>query len=207
MIVAVIVFFKHCRMWEVAKKRDKPATPHRCTKNISNAKSKERDGAVEHCKAIYMRDESNVRAYIKQIVTDDYSTTRANLRHSIKAVLDDRVGDGGWTKSEHWPCVDADPDKKFLPDNGLMPLWVPQVLLYLCDISHRVKCIGSTCYDIKKGKDPRPIPQPPVIAVLDDEEEDTEDGSPSAKATTQKTKKKAATKPKRPPKKPWNELT
>jgi hypothetical protein len=127
-------------------------------------------------RTIFSRAGDRVRAYIRQIVTDDDSTTRANLRHSIKAVLNDQFGEGGWTKGEHWPRVDHDdPKSKFVADNGLMPLWVPAVLLYLCDISHRVKVIGSMCYDIKKGKDPRP---PPVIAVSDDEDEQEEDGQP-----------------------------
>ena len=153
-------------------------------------------GAVEHCKSIFSRPGDSVRAYIRQIVTDDDdSTTRANLRHSLKDVFDAQYGDGGWTKSDVWPRVDNDPKKIFVKDNGLMPLWVPEVLLYLCDISHRVKVIGSMCYDIKKGKEPSP---PPVIAVLDDKD-DSEDGSPRANATPKNTKKKAASKHKRPP--------
>ena len=143
LIIAVAVFSKHCRMCEVAKKRNKQPKAHRCSKNfpMESAKSMEGIGTVEHCKSTFSRQGPKTRAYIRQIVTDDDSTTRANLRHSIKAVLDDNYGDGGWQKKDHWPRVDNVPDKPYVKDNGLMPLWVPQVLLYLCDISHRVKVI------------------------------------------------------------------
>jgi hypothetical protein len=114
--------------------------------------------------------------------------------------LDDKYGDGGWRKADHWPRVDNDPKSKFVADNGLMPLWVPAVLLYLCDISHRVKVIGSMCYDIKKGKDPRP---PPVIAVSDDED----DGEEEAAGQSQPKKKKKKAVSTQPKKKPWKDLT
>ena len=157
MIIALVVFSKHCRMCEVAKKKNKEPKEHRCAQNFpmeKSSKSMEGIGSVEHCKAIFSRAGNKVRGYIRTIVTDDDSTTRANLRHSLKEELDAKYGDGGWQKTDHWPRVDNDPKKAFVKDNGLMPLWAPAVLHYLCDISHRVKVIGSMCYDIKQGKDP-----------------------------------------------------
>ena len=85
-----------------------------------------------------------------------------------------------------------------MADNGLMPLWVPAVLLYLCDISCRVKVIGSMCYDNKKGKDPRPTP---VIAVSDDEDDGKQEQDGQSKP---KKKKKPIAQPK---KKPWKDCT
>jgi hypothetical protein len=71
-----------------------------------------------------------------------------------------------------------------------MPLEVPQVLDYLCDISHRVKCIGSMCYEIKSGKDPRPLHSITKVVLQ-------ADGS----------SKTITTKQKWPPRKPWKDLT
>jgi hypothetical protein len=148
-------------------------------------------GAVEHCKNVFGRAGTRCRAYIRQIVTDDDSSTRANLRHSIKATLDEHFGEEGWTKGEHWPRVNPqDPKSSFVPDPGLMPLEVPQVILYLCDISNRVKCIESACYDIKNRKDPRPHPR--VTEVVEAED--------STRITITK-------ETKRPPKKPWKDCT
>jgi hypothetical protein len=175
LIIALVVFSKHCRMCEVAKKKEQRATKeHRCPRTFPwrRVPSPWRELVLwSTARMSSVEPGAKCRAYIRQIVTDDDSTTRANLRHSIKgSVWMTKYGDGGWIKGDHWPRVDPDDPKSKLCDNGLMPLWVPQVLLYLCDISHRVKVIGSMCYDIKKGKDPRP---PPVIAVLDDEDEMT----------------------------------
>ena len=94
----------------------------------------------------------SVQAYIKNVVTDDDSTTRANLRHSIKDRLNMKYGKDLWKKSEVWPKVDG----KDIPDKGLLPLDIPEISQYYCDISHRCKVIGGAMYKIKSGFDPRP---------------------------------------------------
>lgn len=90
-IISLVVFSKNCRTHELAEKKGLEPKPHRCARNfpmLNSAKSMEGRGALEHCASIYNRVSSNVKAFVKQIVTDDNSTTRANLLHSIKAKLD-----------------------------------------------------------------------------------------------------------------------
>ena len=75
----------------------------------------------------------------------------------MSLTLDRDYGVGKWTKA-NWPkrgITDA-------PDNGLMPLDIPEVLSYLCDVSHRVKVIGNMCYKLLKGFDPRPTKAPKI---------------------------------------------
>jgi hypothetical protein len=104
--MAVIVFSKHCRMCEASSKKNKPVKNQRCPKNFDmkkSTKSMEGIGSIEHCKNVFSRLGNGCRAYIRQIVTDDDSTTRANLRHGIKDRLDAQYGDGGWIKAKTGP--------------------------------------------------------------------------------------------------------
>jgi hypothetical protein len=174
-------------MHEVAEKRGTVPKEYRCPKNFpmeKSAKSMEGIGAVEHCKTIFKRSNDTARAYIRRIVTDDDSSTRSNLRWPISIALDKQYSKGQWNRKDHWPINPAT-DKPYTAaaNNGLMPEWVPQVLLYLCDLSHRVKCIGSICYKIKAGHDPRPTPEETVV-VIDNDGED--DGKHQAMSYTQK---------------------
>ena len=85
-----------------------------------------------------------------------------------------------------------------MKDNGLMPLSVPPAVLYLCDISHRVKCIDSMLYGIKQGKVPRPHPpvEVPVITIEDNDQDQEQTKT-----------KKPMPQPTKPAKIPWNSLT
>ena len=104
MIIAVIVFSKHCRMNEVAEKKGAQPKEHRCPRNFpmeKSAKSMEGIGAVLNCRSIFESIGNSVRACIRRIVTDDDSTSRANLRHSLKDELGTKFGAGAWRKADH----------------------------------------------------------------------------------------------------------
>jgi hypothetical protein len=67
LIMALVVFSKHCRMCEVAKRNNKEPKNHRCPKNFAmekSAKSMEGIGSVEHCKTVFSRVGQSCRAYI-----------------------------------------------------------------------------------------------------------------------------------------------
>jgi len=92
-IVSLQCFSKHCRHCEEAKKKgiDEPKT-HRCPRNFDaarSAKSMEAQGAIQHCTFVAG---SQSGAYVAGVVTDDDSTTRSNLRHSLKDVFNHRHG-------------------------------------------------------------------------------------------------------------------
>ena len=157
-ILSLVVYSKHCQTCKNAKKINSPAKKHRCSKNFptsKSAKSMEGIGAVQHCVNIFNNELTKCQAYINCVVTDNGSTTRANLHHSIKAKLDEQFGLGNWNKTETWPKING----KDLPDKGLLPLYVPEVCNFKCYISHWCKVIGTAMYQIRKGYDPQPKDQ------------------------------------------------
>jgi hypothetical protein len=46
--------------------------------------------------------------------------------------------------------------KRIQKDAGKLPLDVPQIKDYLCDITHRVKGIGSSCYEVLESNLSKP---------------------------------------------------
>jgi len=153
-ILSVVVYSKHCRTCEKAEGLQLEAPEHRCPRNYDvgrSSKAMEPLAAVAHCKNLAASADPHFQCYVAQLVTNDDSTTRANTKHSFKAVADRDYP--GWTQKRNtaWPFkINADTNTKrtYLPDHGLLPLWVPSINKYLCDISHRVKVIGSAVYNL-----------------------------------------------------------
>jgi len=160
-ILSVVVYSKHCRTCEKAEGLQVEALEHRCPRNYDagrSSKAMEPLAAVAHCKNLAASADPHLQCYVAQLVTDDDSTTRANTKHSFKAVADRDYP--GWTQKRNtaWPFkVNDDTNKRtYLPDHGLLPLWVPSINKYLCDISHRVKVIGSAVYNLSStGSNPK----------------------------------------------------
>jgi hypothetical protein len=106
---------------------------------------------------LFNRTSEKAQAWVHTLVTDDDATTRANVRWNLKDYYDKVLGKGNWRKEDipEWPRTDTGKCKA--KDSGMMPLEVEEVKEFLCDISHRVKCIGSSMYELLKTKAP-PIP-------------------------------------------------
>jgi len=150
-IVSLQVFSKHCRICEEAAKRDvvEPRS-HRCPKNFDegrSAKSMEAQGAVQHCVEIATGPSG---AHVAAVVTDDDSTTRSNLKHSLEDVFNQRYGVGNWTsrtkRQQGWP---VGPDNKLVKDTGKLPLNVPPPKHLHSDMSHRIRGVGYAAFDCK----------------------------------------------------------
>ena len=150
-IVSLQCFSKHCRQCELSKKqgKDEPKA-HRCPKNFDparSAKSMEAQGAIQHCVSI-ARGPSG--AYVAGVVADDDSTTRSNLRHSLKEVFNARHGVGNWNSRNKrrlgWP-VGA--DNKLAKDTGKLPLNVPVPKHLHSDKAHRIRGVGYAAFDLK----------------------------------------------------------
>jgi len=102
--------------------------------------------AVEHCITI---GRNSQQAYIAVMVTNDDSSTRANCKHSFKG-LAERDFPGQPKRLTEWPFhLNKDGKKVYLEDYGHIPLDVPEVKECLSDVGHRVKVIGSACYNLK----------------------------------------------------------
>jgi hypothetical protein len=74
---------------------DIPIVDHRCPRNFpttDSSKSMESRAAIQHCCLLCRRED--VKVYVSWLVTDDDSTTRANLKHSSKETLDAIYGLG-----------------------------------------------------------------------------------------------------------------
>jgi hypothetical protein len=106
-ICGVVWFSKHCRLCEAAARNNRDPVEHRCPRNFpldKSAKSMEGIGAVQHCTNIARRVGDKVQAYVHTLVTDDDSTTRANVQWSRAEWLDEMYGKGNWTKAlVGWP--------------------------------------------------------------------------------------------------------
>jgi len=138
-IISIVAYSKHCFTCDRATKLGiYPPPMHQCAKNYDadrSSKAMEPLAAVDHCKFLAGKEQDNLQCYITQLITDDDSTTRANTRHSYRALAD--RDHPGWTqkKNTDWPFkVDRRGARVYLPDHGKLPLWVPEITSYLCDI-------------------------------------------------------------------------
>lgn len=158
-ILSIVAYSKHCYTCDRAIKSGVEPPIHRCAKNFDcdkSSKAMEPLAAVDHCKNLAGKNEDDLQCYISQLITDDDSTTRANTRHSYRAMADRDFP--GWTqkKDTAWPFkLNNKGSRVYLPDHGKLPLWVPEITSYLCDISHRVKVIGSAVYALNSATNPR----------------------------------------------------
>ena len=154
-IISIVAYSKHCFTCSRATKLGINPPIHRCAKNYDadrSSKAMEPLAAVDHCKYLAGKEQDDLQCYITQLITDDDSTTRANTRHSYRALAD--RDHPGWTqkKNTDWPFkVDRRGARVYLPDHGKLPLWVPEISSYLCDISHRIKVIGSAVYALNSA--------------------------------------------------------
>ena len=154
-IISIVAYSKHCFTCDRATKLGIDAPIHRCARNYDadrSSKAMEPLAAVDHCKYLANKQEDNLQCYIHQLITDDDSTTRANTKHSYRALADRDYP--GWTqkKNTDWPFkLDRRGGRVYLPDHGKLPLWVPEINSYLCDISHRIKVIGSAVYALNSA--------------------------------------------------------
>jgi len=150
-IVSLQCYSKHCQICEEAtKKQLEEPRQHRCPKNFDaarSAKSMEAQGAAQHCIEVATGPSG---AYIAGVVTDDDSTTRSNLKHSLKETFNQRHGEGNWnsrTKRQlGWP---VGPDNKLVKDTGRLPLNVPTPNFLHSDKGHRIRGVGYAAFDCK----------------------------------------------------------
>ena len=88
--------------------------------------------------------------YLYRLVSDDDSSTRANLSHSYQ----DKLDTGMWpNEMDHWPRTVSG---WYKVDNGELPLTYLVPKEKVADIGHRAKSFGKGCYAIlhnaqKKG--------------------------------------------------------
>ena len=122
-----------------------------------SAKAMEGHGTVKHCVEQFNRTSEQAQAWVHTLVTDNDASTRANVKWNLKEYYDMTLGKENWRKEDipEWPKTASGNCKA--KDSGMMPLEVMEVKEFLCDISHRVKSIGSSMYELLKTKAP-PIP-------------------------------------------------
>lgn len=107
-----------------------------CPKNFSgSSKSMEPIGAVLLVTRLFR--EGSV--WVHTVITDDDSTTRAALHHSLNDLMEKKL----MTKLE-WPKNNG----AYKLDNGKLPLDVPEPKMFLADPSHRKKVYSGYMYKI-----------------------------------------------------------
>ena len=111
-------------------------------------------GTVQHC--IDTADGPH-DVYVCTLITDDDSTTRANVKHSHADIIENEFpgskdADGNipsrQKRAKGWP-IDPNNIKKLLPDTGKPPIRVPEVKRFLADPQHRIRSVGKAFYDCK----------------------------------------------------------
>ena len=96
-------------------------------------------GAVLLCTRLFRQG----LVWVKTVVTDDDSTTRAALHHSLQDKLEVGIIKN---KKLDWPRI----NNRLAPDNGKLPLDVPVPVHFLADPSHRKKCYDKNLYKMAK---------------------------------------------------------
>jgi len=118
---------------------------HHCPHNFrGSSKSMEAHAAVACVTALFKTG----IAYVFEIVGDDDSSVRANLRHSFQALIDAGI----WAnKKTCWPKK----KKNYVKDHGKLPLTVPAIESYLADPAHRCKSFGKDLFKLaeKRGRE------------------------------------------------------
>ena len=76
---------------------------------------------------------------IGTIISDDDSTMKANLKHSLKEKIQ-----AGLMRQEDWPRTRNNTKRK---DNGRLPLDIEEPT-FLADFNHRVKTVGKRFYEL-----------------------------------------------------------
>jgi hypothetical protein len=133
---------------------------HRCPRDFDinlSSKAMEPLGAVQHCIDVAA---SPGNVYIAALVTDDDSTTRSNVKHSLADVIEaHHPGSKNTTEGKipghlkrrlGWP---VDGNNKLLNDTGKPPLNAPEPKHLLSDPQHRIRCIGNAFFECKSNKE------------------------------------------------------
>ena len=164
-----IVYSKLCKTCTLYRKNNQPVPEHRCSQNFDPAlssKSMEAKAAIQHKIVI---DTAPTGAWMHTVLTDDDSTTRANLLHSYKALADrdypgwnarNGCGKGG----TDWPYENKVNSKTgklyghYYTDYGKIPLYLPAVQHFWSDVGHRVRCIAKMIFSHRyKSKNPEKV--------------------------------------------------
>ena len=133
-IIGFKIKSKQCRICKVAAKKKIPAPKHICSRNhVKSSKAMEVDVILELCVEYF--DKKGVS--IAYIVSDDDTTMRSNLKHSLREKID-----AGYMYLEDWPRTNSGRKKNC---HGRLPLRVPEPL-FLADPSHRKKTLGKNLY-------------------------------------------------------------
>ena len=130
---------KCCSTCDKAKKKNVTPKQHECPRNHDgSSKSMETEAIFRMVKdACYQKNYT-----IATIISDDDSTMKANLRHSLK----EKVSAGLMEKNE-WPKTKKGNLKT---DNGRLPLDILEPA-FLADFNHRVKTVGKRFYELAKA--------------------------------------------------------
>ena len=125
---------KCCRICDRDTENQK--TPHECPKNHNgSSKSMETEAIFQMVKeGFYQHGYS-----ISTIISDDDSTMKANLKHSLKEKVEE-----GLMREEDWPRTKNNVKKK---DNGRLPLDIEEPK-FLADFNHCVKTVGKRFYEL-----------------------------------------------------------
>ena len=100
--------------------------------------------AVEITKTIHATE----KAWIRHLITDDDSTTRANLAHSYEDLA---LSD---PDNFIWPRYQG---KTKLKSKGKLPIDIPPPENKLCDPTHRTRIFGGAMYGLCNSKEGRKI--------------------------------------------------
>jgi len=103
-IIGFKIKSKQCRICKVAAKKNIPAPKHICCRNhLKSSKAMEVDVILELC--VEHWDKKGVS--IAYIVSDDDTTMRSNLKHSLQEKID-----AGMMSVEDWPRTSSGRKKK-----------------------------------------------------------------------------------------------
>ena len=130
---------KCCSICDKAKRKSTVPEQHECPSNHDgSSKSMETEAIFRMVKdAVY-----NKKYTIATIISDDDSTMKANLKHSLK----EKVSAGLMQKHE-WPKTKKG---NFKADHGRLPLDIEEPA-FLADFNHRVKTVGKRFYELAKA--------------------------------------------------------
>ena len=118
--------------------------PSSYTHFLGSSKAMEARGAVEITQNIH----ATKKAWVRHLITDDDSSTRANLAHSYE---DLQLAD---PDNYIWP---RDPRKRKKKSKGKLPIGVPAPENKLCDPTHRTRIFGGALYGLCNSKEGRKI--------------------------------------------------
>ena len=128
-VVNAVVLCKKCKVCEIAKKQKKNCCEHICPINYQvTSKAMEASAALRLVTQCWENG-----FWVHQLVCDDDSSTRANLRHSWSALIRENK-----MRQEDWPRTPKGYRKK---DCGMLPTQI-NAPIFLADPTHRVRSVS-----------------------------------------------------------------